>query len=69
MANLYISPEVIREAEEVGIQVSSFCESQLRDETQQRRAEQWNKQNSAFLDEYCKLIEKNGLTLDEFRTF
>jgi post-segregation antitoxin (ccd killing protein) len=38
MANLSISPDVIREAKEVGIKVSSFCESQLRDETQRRRA-------------------------------
>jgi antitoxin CcdA len=69
MANLSISPDVIREAKEVGIKVSSFCESQLRDETQRRRAERWNQQNAAFLDEYSKLIEKNGVALEDFRTF
>jgi len=52
VANLSISPDVIREAKEVGI-----------------RDEQWNEQNASFLAEYSKLIEKDGLALEENRTF
>lgn len=69
MANLSISPEVVREAKEVGIKISSFCEEMLREETKRRRDEQWNQGNKAFLAEYSQLIEKEGLALDEFKTF
>lgn len=69
MANLSISPDVVREAKEIGIKVSAFCEGKLREETRRRRAEQWNRQNAAFLAEYSALIEKDGPALAEFRTF
>jgi antitoxin CcdA len=69
MANLSIAPEIINEARAVGIKISSFCEDKLREETQRRRDQQWNEQNAAFLDAYAKLIEKEGVALEEFRTF
>ena len=69
MANLSIAPAVINEARAVGIKVSSFCEDKLREETQRRRDQQWNERHAAFLDEYSKLIEKEGIALEEFRTF
>ena len=69
MANLSIAPAIINEARAVGIKISSFCEDKLREETQRRRDQQWNEQHAAFLDEYTKLIEKEGIALEEFRTF
>ena len=69
MANLSIAPAIISEARAVGIKISSFCEEKLREETRRRRDQQWNDQHAAFLDEYTKLIEKEGVALDEFRTF
>ena len=69
MANLSISPAVINEARAVGIKISSFCEGKLREETQRRRDQQWNEQHAAFLGEYTKLIEKEGVALEEFRSF
>lgn len=69
MANLSIAPEIISEARAVGIKISSFCEDKLREETQRRRDQQWNKRNAVFLDAYAKLIEEEGVALEEFRTF
>jgi len=69
MANLSIAPEIIHEALAVGIKISSFCEDKLREETQRRRDQQWNEQNVAFLDAYAKLIENEGVALEEFRSF
>lgn len=37
--------------------------------TYARRPEKWNQANAAFLDEYIKLIEKDGPALSDFRTF
>ncbi len=69
MAKLSISPEVVRGAKAVGRKVSSLCENKVRDETQRRRDQKWNEQHAAFLADYGKLIEKEGVALEDFRTF
>lgn len=69
MAKRSITPKVIREAKAIGFKVSLFCENKLRDETQRRRDQKWNDQHAAFLVDYGKLIEKEGVALEDFRTF
>jgi post-segregation antitoxin (ccd killing protein) len=69
MAKLSISPEVIRKAKPFSLKVSSFCENKLRDETQRRRDQEWNGKHAAFLADYAKLMEREGVALEDFRTF
>jgi post-segregation antitoxin (ccd killing protein) len=69
MAKFSFSPEVIREVKAVEFKVSSFDESKLCDETHRSRDQTWNERHVAFFADYGKLIEKEGVALEDFRTF
>lgn len=58
--------QLLRElADEVGLDIQSFCESALRVEV----TRMWQEQNREAIEAMNAWVEKNGLPLEEYRLF
>ena len=67
--NLSIDASLAAEAKEYGTNMSALLEKALQQELRVRREQKWRAENKNALDAYDKHIEKDGLWLDEFRTW
>ena len=67
--NLTLSSEVLEEAKLLGINISKACDAFLTDLVKQEKTRRWQIEHAEFISAYNKTIEKEGLPLDEWRTF
>ncbi len=67
--NVTLPDALLREARELGINVSQACERGLSAEVAGTRAERWVEENRAAMDAWNDHVERDGLPLAEFRQF
>jgi antitoxin CcdA len=67
--NLSIPAEVVRDAKEVGLNLSEVCRAALVEAIRQRRAELWREENREAIEEFNERVERDGLFGDEWRKF
>ncbi len=67
--NLSIDAALAAEAKEFGTNMSALLEKALLEELRAQRELKWRDENKDALDAYDKHIERDGLWLDEFRTW
>lgn len=61
--------DVYRDAKNLGINISQFCEERLREVIQARKEQEWSDQHADFVAAYNRLVEAEGVALQEWRTF
>ena len=61
--------DVYLDAKNLGINISQLCEQRLREEIQLRKEQQWNEQHADFIATYNKVVEAEGVALQEWRAF
>lgn len=67
--NLSLSEEVLTQARALDINLSQACEQHLRQLIRQERERRWRADHAEFIASYNATIERDGLPLDEWRTF
>ncbi|TFW16867.1 type II toxin-antitoxin system CcdA family antitoxin [Duganella callida] len=67
--NITLSMDVYQAAKSLGINISQVCEQRLREEIQSRKEQQWNEEHADFLAAYNQRVEKEGVALEEWRSF
>ncbi len=67
--NLSIDSALAADAKAFGTNMSAVLEKALKEELSAQRERKWREENQKALDAYDRHIEKDGLWLDEFRTW
>jgi antitoxin CcdA len=67
--NLSLSADTLAEAKALGINISQACDSFLHELVRAEKARRWKLENADFIDAYNQSIAKDGLPLEEWRTF
>jgi len=67
--NLTISIQVLEDARKMGINISKVCDAFLTDLIKEEKARRWQTENAEFISTYNEIVDKEGLPLDEWRTF
>jgi antitoxin CcdA len=67
--NVTLSVDVLTEARAMGINISQACDQFLRDLVRRERERRWKEEHSDFITAYNQTVERDGLPLDEWRTF
>ncbi len=67
--NLSIRADLVEEARALGINLSRTLEIALAAEVKKHREDEWREQNREAIAAYGRLIEREGLLSDSYRTF
>lgn len=67
--NLSIRADLVEEARALGINLSRTLETALAAEVKKHREDEWREQNRDAIAAYGRLIEREGLLSDSYRTF
>ena len=67
--NVSLDHDYVKEAKELGVNISQACERGLIETVKEARAAQWLEENRDALDDWNRYVEKNGLPLEELRLF
>jgi antitoxin CcdA len=67
--NISLAMDVYLDAKKFGINISQVCEQRLREEIQKLKEQQWNAQHAAFLAAYNRVVEEEGVALQDWRAF
>ncbi|WP_434110587.1 type II toxin-antitoxin system CcdA family antitoxin [Methylocaldum sp. GT1TLB] len=67
--NITLSADVLREAKALGINISQACDRFLRELVRQERQRRWQEENAEFIAAYNRIVETEGLPLEEWRSF
>lgn len=67
--NVSLSVSVLEDAKALGINVSQVCEASLRSYVRDEQARRWKQEHQDFIAAYNASVEKDGLPLDEWRSF
>ena len=67
--NLSLSVDVLKEAKQLGINISQVCDAHLREIVRLEQARRWRNEHAGFINAYNEIIENEGLPLDEWRSF
>jgi len=67
--NLTVNSDLLHQAKDLNINLSSILELALSDAVKQRKREEWKKENTESIDSYNQFVSKNGLFSDGSRTF
>ncbi len=67
--NVTLPEPLLREARDLGINVSQACERGLAAAVAETRAERWKRENRAAMDAWNEHVERHGLPLAAFRQF
>jgi antitoxin CcdA len=67
--NLSINADLLRQAKKLNISLSQTLESSLIEFVHEAKQQQWQAENTDFIAAYNKLIEAEGLPLDQYRSF
>ena len=68
-ANLSVRADLLEEARARKINLSQTLETALAAEIKKRREDEWREQNQEAIAAYGRLIEREGLLSDSYRTF
>ncbi len=68
-ANLSVRADLLEEARAYKINLSQTLETALTIEVKKRREDEWREQNREAIAAYNRLIEREGLLSDSYRTF
>ncbi|MBF24080.1 MAG: post-segregation antitoxin CcdA [Pusillimonas sp.] len=67
--NLSLSVDVLKQAKQLGINISQVCDAHLREIVRLEQARRWRNEHAGFINAYNETIENEGLPLDEWRSF
>jgi len=67
--NITLSADVLAEARALGINISRACDDSLRALVKAERERRWRAENAAYIAAYNRLVDKEGLPLESWRTF
>jgi len=67
--NITLSADVLGDAKALGINLSQACDQFLRELVRQERERRWQADNAEFIAAYNRMLETEGLPLDEWRGF
>lgn len=68
-ANLTVRADLLEEARARNINLSQTLETALQSEIKKRREAEWLEQNKAAIEAYGRLVEREGLLSDSYRSF
>ncbi len=68
-ANLSVRADLLEEARAYKINLSQTLEAALQVELKKEKERRWLEENRAAIDAYNRLIEREGLFSDSYRTF
>ena len=67
--NLSVNADLLRQARELGINLSQALEDKLAELIRERRRAAWLEANRAGIGDYNERVARDGLFGDEWRTF
>ncbi|QXP85921.1 type II toxin-antitoxin system CcdA family antitoxin [Methylococcus sp. Mc7] len=67
--NITLSADVLAEAKSLGINISQACDQFLRDLVRAERERRWQSEQAEFVAAYNRLVEQEGLPLEQWRMF
>jgi antitoxin CcdA len=67
--NITLSADVLAEAKALGINISQACDQFLRELVRAERERRWQSEQSEFVAAYNRLVEQEGLPLEQWRMF
>jgi antitoxin CcdA len=67
--NVSLSPDLLDEARQLGVNISAACERGLAMQIAERRAEQWLAENGEAIAGSNAHVEKHGVPLARYRQF
>ena len=67
--NLSLSTDVLEAAKNLEINISQVCDNYLREFVRREQERKWREDHADFIVAYNATIEKEGLPLDEWRSF
>lgn len=67
--NLSINEDLLRQAKELGINLSQTLEAQLEKLVREAKAKAWAEENREAIESQSRWIEKHGLLSDHYRFF
>ena len=67
--NLSLSTDVLEAAKNLEINISQICDNYLREFVRREQERKWREDHADFIGAYNATIEKEGLPLDEWRSF
>jgi antitoxin CcdA len=67
--NLSINRDLLRQARELGINLSGLLEERLAEVVRARRREQWGEENREAIEEYNRRVASRGVFSDGLRRF
>ena len=67
--NVSLSPDLLAEARELGVNVSQACERGLKEDVRKARAAAWLEANRPALEAWNRYVEEHGLPLARYRQF
>ncbi|QNT78459.1 type II toxin-antitoxin system CcdA family antitoxin [Entomobacter blattae] len=68
-ANVTLPVRLLKEAKQLGINLSRACENGLAQEVSRLRRQQWLQHNAPAIKDWNEKVDKEGLPLDEYRQF
>lgn len=68
-ANVSLDSNLVREARELGLNVSRACNDGLTSAVRQERERRWREENREAIEERARYVEANGLPLASLRMF
>jgi antitoxin CcdA len=67
--NITLSADVLADAKALGINISQACDQFLRELVRGERERRWQQEHAEFIAAYNRLVEQEGLPLEQWRTF
>ncbi|MFC7536548.1 type II toxin-antitoxin system CcdA family antitoxin [Sphingomonas sp. GCM10030256] len=67
--NVSLSEDLVRQAKEFGVPVSTACEEGLAKAVKVERERRWIEDNKAAFESWNRYVAENGLPLARYRTF
>jgi antitoxin CcdA len=67
--NVTLPEPLLREARDLGVNLSQACERGLREVVAETRAAKWLRENRSAIEAWNEYVEENGLPLAEYRQF
>ncbi len=68
-ANLSINSDLLQQAKDLKINISSSLEKTLEKIVRERKTIDWQEENKDFIEKYNKDVEENGVFSDGMRLF
>lgn len=68
-ANLSLSADVLDAAKALDLNLSQVCDDYLRQLVRQIQEQRWRSDHAGFIAAYNATVEKDGLPLEQWRTF